>query len=400
MKSFACILVFLVALTSCQLHKFLDVVYVVDEGLPKETIAWLNSSVMQLEERFTSSGIGDQINITNLYGLVLFGGIQQNVRKMLAGGTLELSTAAVFAGNLSADLNNLTSSNHSHDGYAGLYLALQTMWRTGSTRVIIFVSNRERDIVFANITRDMLVKKMVDVQVNLNAILNVSLAALVLNGPPLSNESANNNNNNMSISRYPAFGITYANTTFAYYTSPATQNIETTPYNAALDNDQTSSVVYDYVFLTELVNDKVYNLPIPSSVWQLNYTLNNNSADGQNFDAAFSNNKVFEIQNTNTIQVPCQACQGNNCYYLPNGLVSHTGASSICVSHGGQLASIDNDTELNAASAQYNDVFWINSYKSNSKDCLVVAGNNVTSVGCDELHFALCQIPRAPLIGC
>jgi len=309
---------------------------------------------------------------------------------------LELATSQVFTSNLSSALNNLSSSDSSHDGYAAIYLALNTMWRAGSTRVIIFMSDRGRDIVFTNITLTMLLQKLVDVQVNLNTILKVNLEALIPTGPPPSDLS---NNYTVSVSRYPAFGITYANDTFAYYTNPNTHTIEMTPQSKILDTDENSAIAYDYVFLTGLLNDQVSNLPIPSSVWQLDYTLNN-STDAQNFGAAFVNNKVYEIQNTNTTQVPCQACQGNDCFYLPNGLVTHTRASDLCVSRGGQLANIGDETAINAISGQFKDVFWIYSYKNNSKDCLVVVGNNATSVGCNELHFALCQIPRSPLIGC
>jgi len=390
MKSFACILVFLVALTSCQQpHKFADVVYVMDEGLPKEAIMWFNNSVTLLEERLTSSGIGDQANLTNLYGLVLFGGAQQSVRKILSGNNFELATAQVFTHNISDTLNNLTSGDNS-DGYAGVYLALDVMWRAGSTRVIIFMSDRARDVLYTNITREMLIQKLVDVQVNFNAILKLNIEALIANGPP----------SNESLSRYPAFGITYANDTFAYYSVPNSNTIDITPQSTVLGTDENSTIVYDYGFLPQLLNDQVYNLPIPSSIWQLNYTLNTNTPDGLNFGEAFVNNKVYEIQNTNTIQVSCQTCQGNDCFYLPNGLVTYTRASDLCSSRGGQLANIGNDTELNAITAQYNDTFWIYSYKNNKGGCLVVVGNNVTSVGCDELHSALCQVPRSSLIGC
>jgi len=354
---------------------------------------WLNDSVMRLEERLIGSGIGDQVNITNLYSLVLFGGSQQNVRKILSGNNLELAKAQVFIGNISTAFNNLSSSNNSHDGYAGIYLALQTMWRSGSTRVIIFISNRERDVVYANITREMLIMKLVDVQVNLNAILKVNLEALVPTGPPSSDDATNYT---AIVSRFSAYGITFANETFAYYTSPTTHNIEMSPNSAALETDVTSSIIYDYAFLAALLNDQINNLPIPSSVWQLNYTLNNDS----DFDEAFFNNKVFEIQLTNPIQVSCQACQGNDCYYLPNGLVTHTRASDLCGSRGGQLANIPNGNALNVITGLYNDVFWINSFNNNNNNCLAVVGNNATSLGCNELHSALCQTQRSPLIGC
>jgi hypothetical protein len=58
MKAIFCILVFLVTLSTCR--KYADVVYVIDENLPREALMWVDSSVMALEDRLTSSGIGDQ----------------------------------------------------------------------------------------------------------------------------------------------------------------------------------------------------------------------------------------------------------------------------------------------------------------------------------------------------
>jgi len=382
-------LVFLIALVSCQKqYKFADIVYVVDEGVPRETLMWVNGSVWQIEKYITNAGIGNESNMTNLYSLILFGN-GQNPRRVLSGN-LELATAQVFNGNLSNAISNLSTpaTIQNHDGYAALYLALQTMWRAGSIRVIIFVTDRERDVVSTNLSREILATKMSEVQVNFNAILNISISGLV----PTSNSSGNN-----TIARNPALGVVFANdSSFAYYLSPSSNKVETTPFSSIVGTNATSSVVFDYVFLSELLGYQVYSPPVPSSVWQLSYTQNNNAS----FNDAFFNSTVFEIQRTSATQVLCQACQGNNCYYLPTRLVIRSEANNLCMSRGGELASLSDQNAVNTLRNLFGDVFWINSFQNNTNGCLAMIGNNVTSVLCNEEHFALCQIPRSGLIGC
>jgi len=380
------VIVFLIALVSCQNpYKFSDVVYVIDGTVPRETLMWINGSVLQLESYLTNAGIGKESNMTNLYGLILFG--SENPRQVLSGN-LELASAQVFSGNLSNLISNMPpSTTQNHDGYEALYLALQTMWRAGSIRVIIFVTDRERQIIATNLTREIIATKMSEVQVNFNAILNISISGSV----PVTNTSGN-----ATVTHQPSLGVVYANdSSFAYYLT-SDQQVKSTPFSGIVDINQNSSVVFDYVFLAELLGYQVYGPSTPSSVWQLSYTQNNN----RSFNDAFFNNSLFEIQHTNSTQVLCSACQGNTCFYLPVRLITRSGANNLCMSRGGELANINDQNALNTLRTQFGDVFWVNSFQNNTNGCLAMTGNNITSVGCNEVHFALCQTPRSGLIGC
>jgi len=395
MKSLVCILVFLLALTSCQqqpqqptsqLHRFADIVYVIDEGLPREVMMWIDSSVMQLENRLTSSSIGDQSNMPNLYGLVLFGGQRDNVRRILTENN-QLSKVEPFSNNIRDSIGNLVPTESTHDGYAGLDEALNTMWRPRSNRVIIFITDHERDVVFPNITTNILITRMVDTQVSLNVILNLSIEALIppsgqnMTAPPVHD---------------PAFGVIYSNDSFAYYTNPSSHNLETAPFSRILG---TNGIVYDYAILPALISSQVYGLPIPSSVWQLSYTLNNNTAEGQAFNDAFFHNSAFEVQNANLSQIPCQTCQGDNCFYLAQVLLPRLRAPTICANRGGQLANLNDQNAINTIRNVYSDTFWINGFQNNSNGCLAVVANNSSSVDCNSLHPVLCQVQRS-LVGC
>jgi len=145
------------------------------------------------------------------------------------------------------------------------------------------------------------------------------------------------------------------------------------------------------------MSSQVNSPPIPSSIWQLSFTLNNNTV----FNETFFNNVVFEIQTKNISKVLCQACQGDNCFYLDEVLVTHDRASVVCKVLGGQLANINNSNELNATRSVYDDTFWINGFQNNSTTgCLVLIGNNSTTADCNTLHLALCEFPKSPAFGC
>jgi len=262
------------------------------------------------------------------------------------------------------------------------------MWRPNSDRMIIFITDRERDIVFSNITTSSLITRLVDAQVSLNAILNVSLEALAA--------SSGGKTNTSTIQTFPAFGIVYSNESLVYYTAPNTSNLETVPFGRIFSTNATSSILYDYAILPEVISSQVYSTLIPSSIWQLSYALNNNTV----FNDAFFNNEVFEIQTTNISKVLCQACQGNDCFYLAQVLVTRLRAAVVCKIRGGQLANINDPNELNAIRSVYNDTFWIQGYQNNSGGCLVMAGNNSTTTDCNKLHLALCQFQKSPAIGC
>jgi len=386
---FVCILVFLVALTSCQQqqppHKFADVVYVVDESLPREVMMWIDNSVMQLENRLTSSGIGDQSNIPNLYSLVLFGGQNNTFRRILTENN-QLSKAIPFGKNIQDTLSNLLPTESTHDGYAALDEALNTMWRPFSNRIIIFITDHERDIVFPNITTNILITRMVDTQVSLNAILDLSLEALI---PP----------NGQNMSALPlhdhALGIVYSNESFAYYINPNNHNLETSPFTRIFGPNS-----IDYALLPAIISSQVYGLSIPSSVWQLSYTLNNNSAEGQAFNEAFFHNNALEVQNTNLTQIQCKSCQGDICFYLSQVLIPRLRASNVCASRGGQLANLNDQNAITALRGIYSDTFWINGFQNNTNGCLAVVGNNSSSIDCNALHPVLCQVQKSFAIGC
>jgi len=176
-------------------------------------------------------------------------------------------------------------------------------------------------------------------------------------------------------------------------------NLDTSPFGRIFSSNITSSILYDYGILPEAISSQIYSLPIPSSIWQLSYILNNNS-QGQNFIDAFFRNQISEIQTTNISKVLCQACQESNCFYLAQVLVTRFRAFVVCKIRGGQLANINNQNELGTIRSAYNDTFWINGFQnSTTGGCLTLVGNNSTTSDCNKLHLALCQFPKSA-IGC
>jgi len=348
---------------------------------------WIDTSVMQLEDRFTGSAIGDQSGSNNQYGLVLFGGQQPYLQRVLVGGN-ELAPAQQFSDNLRDTLGKIVPTDGFYDGYAALDQAIDTMWRPNSYRMIIFITDKERDIVFPNITANTLITRLVDAQIALNAILDVSMEALLTQSGGKTNTS--------TVQTNPAYGIVFSNESHVYFTNPNSNNVETVPFGRIFSINATSSILYDYGILPEDISTQVYSLQIPSSIWQLSYTLNNNTM----FDEAFFQNKIFEIQTTKLSRFLCQACQGNFCFILAEVLVPRFRADVVCRLRGGQLANIDNPSVLSAIRNVYNDTFWLNGFQNNTNGCLIAVGNNSTTTDCNQLHLALCQFPKSQAIGC
>jgi len=379
---------FFTVFTFCQQRKFADIVYVLDEGLPVDVMAWVDSSVMHLEDRLTSSGIGDNATHNNLYGLVLFG-VEGNhsVVRILAPNNTELATAQIFSNNLANVLNNLqpTGDDIAHDGYAAIDRALGIGWRPTSSRVIIFISDRERDLIFRNITRSMLITKMVDTQINLNVMLNVSIVAL-------------SGTDHSFFTRNPALGVVFANQSLSYYTTSSSNNTETSLFPKILGTNETSSIVFDYASLPDVINSQVYGTPVITALWGLQSILDNTTI--QAFNDVFFHNIAFEIQQTNITQISCQACKEKMCYYLANVLITSDRAQNVCMSRGGKLADIADQTQINNLRSFYNENFYINSYQNNVKPCLAVMGNSTATIDCNQLRPALCEVDRSPLFGC
>lgn len=265
MKSVLCIIVLLAVSISCQ--RFTDVVFVVDEGLPKDTFIWINETIQSLEDNLKSQGVGDQPDFTNLYGLVLFGskdaniistndGPKDNPRRYLFNENLELATSQVFQQNMANIVNNLNPTDQTHDGYQALNRALNFFWRVRSIRTIIFLTDKDRDIVYQNISKEQLTTKLLDSGVLLNQLLDIKIVTF---------QSDN-------LTPNPGYGIYYTNTTYGIYNTDGVP-VEQTPFAKVYTNQNDSSMIYDYVSLSEAVSRPEHGSAYSGSVgFKLHFT--------------------------------------------------------------------------------------------------------------------------------
>jgi hypothetical protein len=324
-------------------------------------------------------------NVTNLYGLVLFGG-ETKLRRVLVNETIELSTAQSFSESFGNVMNSVNPSGMS-DGYAALDLALDTIWRPLSYRMIIFMTTIEREIMFQNVTRFNLIRKLLDTHVILNQILNVNIVAL----KPQDSQTINRN---------PALGIVFHNQTTAYFATGEPLALESSNFEKVLGTNESSSIVYDYVFLSEVASHHEGATRSIGSVWEIQKMLDNTSGIAQVFNEAFFNNKVFEVQQIAERTVRCNYCQRDNCYFVLDSHVNRQRARDICKKAGGSLADIQNKDILNSIKNLIDRLLWINSLEGNTRDCLTAMGTTTASIDCNRPAGALCQIKRQPLIGC
>jgi len=140
-----------------------DIVLVVDEsGSMKDEHAWLSSALTALESSFLGAGVGP-----NQYALVGFGR-RSNPAPIIHSNLTNLSS-------LLSSLNNLIVDGRIEDGYVAIDAALDNInFRSDSKKFIVLISDEDRDVTDASITRNSLFDRMAQDGVQMNAIVNVT----------------------------------------------------------------------------------------------------------------------------------------------------------------------------------------------------------------------------------
>tara|TARA_Y100000310_G_scaffold341375_1_gene440319 strand:+ start:2489 stop:5209 length:2721 start_codon:yes stop_codon:yes gene_type:complete len=142
---------------------FADVVLLVDEsGSMKNEHAWLSSAFISLENSFLGAGVGP-----NQYALIGFG------RRVDSAPILHTDLTDIRG--LNGKLTSLIVDGNVEDGYAAIDFALDNIsFRSGSQRFIILITDEDRDVTNASITKTSIFNDMVSNATQLNAIVNAT----------------------------------------------------------------------------------------------------------------------------------------------------------------------------------------------------------------------------------
>jgi len=158
-------------------YQYADVIYILDETIMSRTemINFLSNFVPRLENTLTASGLGvQQGSNANNYGIVLFGSNEHPVPfRVQFNGNL-LVDPATFTAQALNDIPSTSGIGNNADGWAAIDSALGYPLRPNALHKFIFMSPRYRQIINGDLTRNSLINRLIQQQVVLNMIVNVS----------------------------------------------------------------------------------------------------------------------------------------------------------------------------------------------------------------------------------
>jgi len=142
---------------------FADIVLLVDEsGSMKDEHAWLSSAFISLESTLTGAGVG-----INQYALIGFG------RRSDPAPILHTDFTDIRG--LNSEFASLIVDGGTEDGYAAIDFALNNItFRSGSQRIIILITDEDRDVTSTSITKTSIFNDMVSNAIQLNVVGNVT----------------------------------------------------------------------------------------------------------------------------------------------------------------------------------------------------------------------------------
>ena len=157
-----------------------DIVFVVDEsGSMAFEHEWIQKAAVELDQslRLQGVGVGEK---ENLYALVGFG--RNNPSDILG---ITLSSLASIEGFLNAT-KRLVLNGIFEDGYAAINYALDAIEsRSNSAKLIIFVSDEDREVLRSDLSFDVLAKRLNDAGFILNVAVNQGFLISLDESPPL-----------------------------------------------------------------------------------------------------------------------------------------------------------------------------------------------------------------------
>jgi len=142
---------------------FADIVLVVDEsGSMGDNQTWISSAFQSLENKLLDAHIGQ-----NQYAVIGFG------RRVSPDP--RLITNLTNIGGLLSNLDSLEENGNREDGYNAINFAIGNVsFREGSTRIIVLLSDEDRDVVNSNVTRTSLFNSLVSNLIQLNVVVNAT----------------------------------------------------------------------------------------------------------------------------------------------------------------------------------------------------------------------------------
>jgi len=156
-------------LTTLDSAIFADIVLVVDESSSMQSEhAWLTEAMSSLEGSLTNVGIGP-----NQYSLIGYGRASDPnpIDHLLDGTVAELTTA----------FNLLTINGNIEDGYKAIDFAIdEVSFRTDSARLVILVTDEDRDVLDTAITKTTVFQKLINNEIQLNSVVNAKFTDNVI----------------------------------------------------------------------------------------------------------------------------------------------------------------------------------------------------------------------------
>jgi len=412
-----------------------DVVYVVDIGdmYRNQINQWLNNAIPRLEQQLTAYGFGDETQIKNNYGLVVFGGrgYTKPVAVQIDGKSLVDSQS--FANRAIQSIPQPTgdTTTERSDGYEAIDLALNYPFRQNTKKLFIFISPRHRQIINTALDRNTLLQKMKQKNVVMNIIVD---ASFTLESPSSANVLANRQ------MMKKVMGIIFENSeriSFYYNTSgaQAQSNWNYQFGGHILGENSHFTTVDDYVSLVEQHSreDCLNKLRVGGSAWDIKLLLPNDRIT-QLFNDAFFYSKAFELTLASVLPIipimptfPNQSfpdiilpnvtlpkpiifpnitsrCPypnvkvivGDKLYFLPDGLFNFEQGRAACSNLGGQIVTITSIQELLMLRSVLTQTVWINLANNVNQSLVLFLGHAFTIVAQSQSFLTLCEVNHAP----
>ena len=153
------------------LSRAADVVLLVDEsGSMLEEHAWIPAMTRLLDQALQEVEVG--VEPRNRFGVVGFG--DDCTEGSVLGRVLLSSAQEAFAvaDNISDFTRDLNVGGREEDGYSAIEVALESYEFRDVARQFILITDEDRDVLTANLTRDSVREMLEDSDVLLNAVIN------------------------------------------------------------------------------------------------------------------------------------------------------------------------------------------------------------------------------------
>jgi len=388
-------------------YQYADVVYILDESAMSrvEMINFLSNFIPRLEENLISSGLGAQPGINaNNYGIVLFGSNEHTIPYRVPFNGNLLVEPVQFASLVLNEIPLTSGIGDLADGWAAIDSALGYPLRPNALHKFIFMSPRYRQITNLDITRNSLINRLMQQQVILNMIVNVSYAQ--------NNESPDN-------MLTKTFGLLHYGRERASATlDNVKQGLNFTSGGRILGPMSSFTSSDDYVFL---VQDIARSQCLPAtpilagSSWDYKF-VQRNGQDLEFFIQALLASIKIEANSSLLATLPlpnqpiiqCPYLQYNpmiindNLFFMLNGQYTFEQARKACIDQHAQLAIIQNAQEAIALQS-FNSPAWIGAFVGQSNQ--MSTASNLVAIRGGQMFFAqntdplnaLCYVSPTPL---